>query len=572
MAAMRTLTDLESLLRRIDRRGYGAYRELEGAWEGRGLTLHVDHVQGDPFAAPSRLRLRIPHRTHGIPPELWRTAPRGTAVEDYLLRRFARATSRGSRGMGRSGVVAVDAGGAEILRRSGCTLAVDYVELRFRAGLPAAGRSVLGRDATELLTRHLPDAARAVLWENVDRAAAVAWADLAEDHAALRGELRERGLVAFVRDGSILPRASGVSQEPLAGAVPFASPPSLRVTLPTLHHGEVAGMGVPVGVTLITGGGFHGKTTLLEALERGVYPHVPGDGREWVVARDTAVKVRSEDGRAVTAMDLRPFIRDLPGGQDTARFSTQDASGSTSLAAAIIEAAEAGADALLLDEDTCATNLLIRDARMRALVGMETITPLVVRVRELYAALGVSTLLVIGGSGDYLDVADTVLLMEDYAPRDATAEAREVARVLPTGRAAGDDDGHPFVIAPRAPLPESFDPRRGRRDRVRARGLRELVFGEETLDLAALEQLVDDSQAWAIGAMLRRLGALARPGLPLRELLTRLYAEVERDGLVALEDSPELALPRPLELAAAVNRMRGLTVEPRPPARGAEEE
>lgn len=558
---MPTLNDLRQTLHGIDHKGYVAYKRIEGAWQGDGVTLVVDRVQPDPFATPSKARLRIPAPAHGIPRELWANPARQTATEDFLLRAFAagvRDQPRGA-GAGRSGVVQVDAGGAEVLARSACALTDQHLELRFRVGLPAAGRSVLGREAAEILCRRLSHAAQSVLWPNLDQGRVQQWADLCDDHAFLQNELKRRGLVAFVRNGSVLPRASGVSQQPLADAVPFVSPPSLLVRLPTRHHGEIEGMGIPEGVTLITGGGFHGKTTLLEAVQRGVYPHMPGDGREWVVTRAGAVKVRSEDGRAVTGVDLRPFIHDLPGGASTAAFTTPDASGSTSLAAAILEAVEAGADVLMLDEDTASTNLLVRDARMQALVRKETITPLVDRVRELSETLGVSTLLVVGGSGDYLDVADTVIVMEDYRPREVTAEAKRVAQSHPTGRAAAEAT-HPLRLTPRTPLPESFAPPRGRRHRVRARGLRELVYGDDAIDLSALEQLVDDSQARAIGAMLTRLRALARPGLALRDLLRVLFDEVETDGLYALDPSPELALPRPLEVAATVNRLRGLTV------------
>lgn len=562
MTDERDLKGLERVLREIDRSGYGAYERIEGAWEGDGFTLFVDRVQRDPFATPTRVRLRIPHQVGRIPRDLWERRPRKLATEDFLLRAFADEARNAPRigGSGRSGELRVDAGGAEIIARSGCEITEHDLELRFRIGLPATGRSVLGRAAAELLCRWIPGAVQAVHWQRLNQATAREWADLAEDHEGLQRELRSRKLVAFVANGSVLPRASGVSERPLRGAVPFVSPASLFVRLATAHHGDVEGMGIPEGVTLITGGGFHGKTTLLEAIQRGVYPHVPGDGREWVVSRFGAVKVRSEDGRAVTGVDIRPFVANLPGARSTAAFSTQDASGSTSLAAAILEAIEAGAEALLLDEDTCSTNLLVQDARMQALVRRETITPLVDRTRELYEVPRVSTVLVVGGSGDYLDEADTVILMEDYLPRDATAEARRVVAEHPTGRVEATPS-HPLRITARAPLPQSFDPRRGRREQVKARGLRELVFGEEAIDLSALEQLVDDSQARAIGAMLKRLGALARPGLPLRGLLQALFVEVERDGLYALEHSPELAMPRPFEVAAAVNRLRDLRVE-----------
>jgi predicted ABC-class ATPase len=560
-----TIDDLERELLRIDRRGYKAYRDVEGAWQGRRVALELEHAQGDPFATPSRVRVRLAPEVHGIPAELWSNAPRRDALCDFVLRALAAVTHTFPRpvGTGNSSRVFVDAGDAEILPRSGCAIGEHGLELRFRVGLPARGRSVMGRAAAQLLTQVLPRAAEQLAWERLDQERARRWVEVAEDHAHVQGLLVERGLVAFVRDGSILPRASGISTRPLPGAVPFRSPDSLRVSLPTLHHDEIEGMGLREGVTLITGGGFHGKTTLLEALQYGIYPHVPGDGREWVVTRRETVKVRSEDGRNVAGVDLRPFIHDLPGAQDTARFTTADASGSTSLAAAILESLELGAVALLLDEDTSATNLLIRDARMQALVEKETITPLIDRVRELYEEAGVSTILVVGGSGDYLDVADEVILMEDYLPRTVIEQARAVAAERPTGRAIGDP-AHPLRVTPRRPLPGSFDARRGRRERIRARGLRELVFGDDTIDLGALEQLVDDSQVRAIGALLKRLGPAAQRGESLRAAVETLLSGVERAGLGRIDPSPELALPRGFELAAAVNRLRGLEVEQLP--------
>lgn len=556
---VRSFDQLAHALQRLDGRGYPGYRQISGAWGDTDLMLALDHVQGDPFATPSRLRIQLSAHTHGVPEVLRDTPVRRMALADFLLRRFAGVAPSGDRsGSGKSGLVLVDDGDAEILARSGCAFVDDTLELRFRAGLPARGRRILGRQAAGLLADELPAAARQVTWDRIDQDAARRFVRLAEDHAHLQGQLAERGLVAFVRDGAILPRASGVSSAPLRGAVPFESPPSLRVTLPTLHHGEVTGMGLPRGVTLVTGGGFHGKTTLLEAICRGIDPHVPGDGREWVVTSPDAVKLRSEDGRSVSGVDLRPFIGDLPGDRDTARFSTPDASGSTSLAASIMEGLEAGATALLLDEDGCATNLLIRDARMQALVARETITPLIDRVRQLHEQAGVSTVLVVGGSGDYLEVADTVLLMEDYRPQEVTARAREVAAAHPTGRAVLPPRGD-IVPSERRPRLRSFDPRRGQRSKVRARGLRELQLGEQTIDLGALEQLVDDSQARGIGVLLAWLHANGREGSTVPQLADQaLAAATERDGLYGLDRLPELASVRRYELVAAINRLRSL--------------
>lgn len=557
-----TLQDLADLLHSIDQEGYGAYKRAKGAWEGPNFTFHIDYVQGDPYATPSKVRFHLPPASHGIPEEAWSNRPRRIGLCDYLLRIFREACDRLPEvpGSGRSGQIRVSVDSPRVVERAGCHIDENGLTLRFRVGLPAGGRSCFGHSAAELLTEHLPEALDAVRWSSLDGDRARQWIRTVEDHAHLQERLAEEELVAFIADGSVLPRETGVSHDPLPDALPFEAPPELRVFLPTLHHGEVRGLGVPEGVTVITGGGFHGKTTVLEAIQAGVVPHAPGDGREWAVTVPDAVKVRSEDGRAVTGVDLRPFIQDLPGGRDTERFTTPDASGSTSLAADIMESLEAGTSLLLMDEDTCATNLLVRDARMQALVKEETITPLIDRVRELRRELGVSTILVTGGGGDYLDVADTVVLMEGYRPRDATAEGREVAEAHPTGRRIGDPE-HPLRARHRVPAEASFDPRnRSGKVRIKTRGTDAIQYGTEDLVLGAVEQLVDYGETRAIGDMLREIQGLCDGGRTLRELCHEVVELARREGLAAIDDSPELALPRLQEVVRAASRLRSLEI------------
>ncbi|GAH25152.1 unnamed protein product, partial [marine sediment metagenome] len=92
--------------------------------------------------------------------------------------------------------------------------------------------------------------------------------ELCEDQDYIRSILKENKLVSFIKNGSILPRRSGVSDSPLpiSEAIAFKSPPDLEVTLEAPNTGKITGMGIPEGVTLIIGGGFHGKTTLLKAI------------------------------------------------------------------------------------------------------------------------------------------------------------------------------------------------------------------------------------------------------------------------------------------------------------------
>lgn len=387
---MRTDCDLVRELERIDGRGYPAYKDVRGGYDFGDFRLHIERVQGDPFAAPSRMRAQVPADALGIPEGMWNARHRRTALEDVLLRRFARTLASFSMragGSGKSGVLATASPGPEVLSRSACEVRDGAVTLRFEAGLPARGRTVDGRAAARMLLDFVPACIDRTLFAD-DGLLDQAWAavELADDQRAAREKMEELGLVGFVANGSVLPRESGVSKRPMADALPFESPEERRVVLNLPHRGDVAGMGIKRGVTLIVGGGYHGKSTLLQALQDGVYDHVAGDGRELVLTDPSAVKLRAEDGRAVSGVDISLFIRELPGGRDTSCFSTVDASGSTSQAASTVEALEAGARTLLIDEDTSATNFMVRDALMEAVVAreFEPITPFAERVRDLW--------------------------------------------------------------------------------------------------------------------------------------------------------------------------------------------
>lgn len=569
---MRDASDLRRSLERIDGRGYKAYRDIEGRYDLGQLELALDRAQGDPFAAPSRLRVRLRAETAGFPPALLEGRSRPVALRDFLARRFgeaARRIARGDRGSGKSGLIDIERPGQEILERSSVVLGGGGgVEVRFVAGLPAFGRRVAGRQAAAMLLDEVPRIAEASLvYEALDAGALERHAEIAEDADALRAMLSEIDLVGFVADGAVLPRASGVDERPLTEGrvVAFRSPPSLRVEVGLPNRGRVTGMGVPRGITLVAGGGYHGKSTLLTALEAGVYDHVPGDGRELVVSDPAAVKIRAEDGRRVERVDIRPFINDLPFGRDTKAFCSEDASGSTSQAANIVEALEVGAETLLVDEDTSATNFMIRDHRMQELVASERepITPFIDKVRQLRDERGVSTVLVLGGSGDYFDVADTVICMVEYLPEDTTGRAGEIAarhrarRIPEGGESFGDS-------TPRRPLGKSIDPRRGKRPvKISARGRRAIELGRETIDLSGVEQLVDRAQTAAIGEAI----AVARKRMDgrhtLAEVIDSLFEQIAARGLDALNESPrgDLAEFRRFELAAAINRLRTLIVE-----------
>ena len=571
------LTDtayLRQLLLRLDGKGYRAYREIQGTYaiDGgpmAGALLHIDHVQGDPFAAPSRLRLEVPAQLAGYPPSTYDPKSRRVGLSAYLAREFALAAGPGQErtGSGHSGLIEIDSPDQHMLPRTCMDVDDGVVEARFFAGLPAAGRRVLGQQAAALLCDRVPAIATEALLYQSNQAEAVArYVETAEDADALRDQLPELGLVAFVADGSDLPRRTGIDDRPLReGVVSFESPPSLRVEVELPNRGPVTGMGIPVGITLIVGGGFHGKSTLLDALQVGVYDHIPGDGRQLVVADPTTVVIRSEDGRRIEGVEVTPFIRDLPLGRSTRFFCTENASGSTSQAANIIEALEAGARLLLVDEDTAATNFMIRDGRMQQLVASdcEPITPFLDRVRQLYDEHGVSTVLVMGGSGDYFGVADTVIAMENYLPRDVTAEAHAIAAAHRQSRVV--EASGPFGPVPcRVPIPESIGTRRGRREvSAGSRGATTALLGTESIDLSSVEQLVHASQTRAIAAALAYARTQYMDGQRhLGQVLDLVMADIDTHGLDVLSDCrrADHAGFRRFELAAALNRLRTLKV------------
>ena len=515
---MQTSNELRNLLARIDRRSYPAYKDTRGSYQFPGYVLSIDHVQGDPFAAPSKVSLRIPGRTAGFPPALYQTPCQRIALQDALIRQFGRQAAQVSfqaKGSGQSGLVAVSRCGQEVLERTACQLDPKTGDLclRLEVGFPANGRTINARELEKILF-------------------------------------------------DFLPRESGVSSKPMRGAVPFRSPQTLSVTLDLPHRGPTTGMGVPRGVTLIVGGGYHGKSTLLKALELGVYNHIAGDGREYVITDASAVKIRAEDGRSIQHTDISMFIHDLPNGKDTASFSTQDASGSTSQAANVVEGMEAGARVLLMDEDTSATNFMLRDELMQRVIhrDMEPITPFLDRIRELYDGYGISTILVAGSCGAYFHFADHILQMDRYVPRDITALAKEEAKAFPVNASSLEPAPAPnFRRCPR-PTPELQS---GERVKLKTLGRDGLSLNREAIDLRYVEQLTDSEQTAALGCCLLYAQRHLLDGRrELRQVVDELDRIIEEQTLAGLCQShsgvPFLARPRRQEIFACFNRYRGL--------------
>lgn len=566
---MQNSSDLQRMLRSIHRKSYPAYKSLRGAYRFDHYILSVDHVQGDPFASPSHISLRISLRDAGFPGAFYKDTVTRTALCDYLTRQFSRQTDRFSfkaKGSGKSGLISVSRCGQEVLRRTACELTETEIIARFFIGFPANGRTINALELEKILFEFLPVCVeKSFFYKNMNPRSLEQAVFLAEDQAYIRSRLKDLRLAAFVADGSVLPRESGVSALPMKDSVPFQSPDSLRIIMELPHHGKISGMGIPQGITLIVGGGYHGKSTLLNALELGVYNHIAGDGREYVITDDSALKLRSEDGRFIKDVDISLFINDLPNKKDTRSFSTEDASGSTSQAAGIVEGMEAGSRVFLLDEDTSATNFMVRDSFMQKVIAREKepITPFLERARDLYEKSGISTILVAGSSGAFFHIADTIIQMDCYRPVDITESTKKLCREYPLASSGvppyAEPESHRVMTAGTS----CHVRRSGREERmkVKVHGKDGFLIGKQDVDLRYLEQVIDAEQTAALGMLLKyALEHLADGKLTISEIVRKLDRELNTRGFSFLTDGSPVACgyaaPRIQEIYSCFNRYR----------------
>jgi predicted ABC-class ATPase len=554
----------------IDGRDYAAYQALMGRHDYSRFSLFIDQIPKDPYAPAHTgiYRARVKRSDSRFPDDILDPLVRKTALRDFLARTFfenCTKLSKGRRGTGNSGVITIAEPSQCILDRSSMAVNDEYVEARFFLGLPSSGRSITASVAKEMLFEELPAIVFASLFlENLDRERIYRHVRTAEDAECLRNSLSSRNLVAFVADGSVLPRRSGVDERPLEPekAIPFRSPDVMRFEFDLPNRGKITGMGIESGITLIVGGGYHGKSTLLRALELGIYNHVPGDGREFCVSLPDSVKIRASNGRRVEKVDISPFLQNMPFQVDTGSFSTENASGSTSQASGISESIEAGVSTFYMDEDTCAANFMIRDKRMQELVSKqdEPITSFIDCAKPLYEQMGISTVLVMGGSGDYFSVADRIVQMRGFEAFEVTEKAQDVAKAYPTGRS--DEFSRPLQYrARRCPLGRTIDPR-NEYDHIRVSATRadELIFGRTAVDLSDVEQIVEKAQTKAIGLAIHVFRGRMDGTLSIREIVAAVMDRIREEGIDALDPrlTGDIAMFRSMELAAAMNRMRGL--------------
>lgn len=580
---MKNSEELRQQLRSINRKSYPAYKGLKGLYHFGNYILSIDHVQGDPFASPSHVSIQISHRDTGFPVEYYKDTLTGTTLCDYLTRQFEKQVSQYSfraKGSGKSGLLTASHCGQEILSRTACEITEKGITARFFVGFPANGRTINATELEKILFDFLPVCIqKSFFYSSLNAKELQNYIELAEDQEFIRQTLPAKNLCAFIADGSILPRESGISSRPMKASVPFTSPDSLRISINLPHKGKITGMGIPKGITLIVGGGYHGKSTLLNALELGVYNHILGDGREYVITDATAVKLRSEDGRFIKDVDISMFINDLPNKKDTRCFSTLDASGSTSQAAGIVESMEAGSHLFLLDEDTSATNFMVRDAFMQQVIQREKepITPFLERAEDLYKKAGISTILVAGSSGAFFHIADTIIQMDNYVPKDITASVKKLCSQYPLPAVSVTDfqlpHSHRIMSRPAESSKHLRHNSRGNhsdsgaakpeRLKTRISGTDGFSLGRQEIDLRYTEQLIDAEQTAALGLLLKyAVEHLADGRRTLPEIVQFLWKNLSLHGLSFFTENQKIscgyATPRIQEIYACLNRYRGL--------------
>lgn len=560
---MQNQNDLKKQLDRIDGKSYRAYKDLEGQYDFGSYILSIDHVQGDPFASPSRVRIIMKNNIAKIPDGLLDVKYKNIAVCDFLTRLFGsniRKYGEKIFGSGKSGLIEISRCPQQILERTSIVIVKEKIEARFYIGFPAKGRSVLARELEKILFNILPNVVEnTLIYKNINDRALISRVKLVEDQEYIRSNLEKNNLVAFIANESILPRESGVSSKPLKNGKKFISPKELEVEFNTPNRGTIKGMGIPKGITLIVGGGYHGKSTVLKALELGVYNHIDGDGREFVITEDTALKVRAEDGRAITNTDISLFINNLPNGKDTKKFSTENASGSTSQAANIIEGIEIGSKTLLIDEDTSATNFMIRDSIMQKLVSKdkEPITPYIDVAKQLHKKLGISTILVAGSCGDFFDIADLVIQMDNYEPFEVTQKAKELSRGLVSHKNEIKIDIDFTRILSKGTI--DIGPKGVK---TKAFGIDGISINKENIDLRAVEQIVDSEQLNTVGSLMKYVeNNLMNKNLTLREIVDISYEELQK-SLIEIDKIKggygSFAMIRKQEIISTYNRYRKL--------------
>ncbi len=550
--SMKSLQALEEKITSLASKRLKDYPRLAGEYRFPDFDLFMDSVPQDADRSPVRARLRVKIADAEIPQVIFNTKEGEVALRDFFTREFSgKTTGLSMKKQAGGGKFYIDRPGREMLETSSVVIDNGLIEVRFSIDLPNDKGRIPGPALSELLMRRLPRVVRgSIFFKNFESEKLTEWIETYQDATALRKGLDAAGLVAFIADGSV---PAGIRKEDDTRKS-FRSPQELSVTLDVPNRGTIRGMGIPKGVTIIAGGLNSGKELLLQAISAGVYNHVPGDGREFIVSAADTMFVQAEDGRRIENVDISPFISGKFNHEKTSSYRIKRATMLDSQAAAVMEALEIGSSLLLIDENTSAPALLQNDTRMKGLLEAEnTISSLPEILPALSKSIGVSSIVSLSASGDFLDVADTVILMKGGKVLDATAQAKEGANASVSGEEIN-------IKRPRGrqPLRASLTPLENEKQKIRPQGVGYVQYGDEFIDMTRVPQLVSASQARGIARGLALLHRLLDRSRSLKDAVDEVMRRVETVGLDTLSNRcmGDLAVFRREELAAAVNRLK----------------
>lgn len=559
-------TDLIQKLKHLDSNIYRKYKSLHGSYASQSWILFIDKASVDPKSKASNLRIRVPLMYSNFPAKYLTNKIKTIPLCDYIHRKFYTLSKKLSKpsGTGKSNIFYVEPVGSQILERSTILFGKNYIEARFRYGLPAKGNRIDAEAFINTLENAFPKIVKEILsWESFDAQEVGNFISCYEDQETLRKFLSEKKLNAFIPNGAILPRESAFIDKPLKNAIPFKSPKNLEITFKLQNNKTITGMGIPNGITIITGGGFHGKTTLLNAIKMGIYNHIPGDGREYVVAIKNSFKINSEDGRIAQGLNISPYIVNLPLNKNSEFFSTNQCSGSTSQAANVIEAIRMGIKCLLFDEDSSATNFLINDAIMNKIIGADkTIIPYLETSKDLFEKHKVSTIMVVGSLCNSFDIADLVIKMSNYEPLDITKFSKELISNNPVFKLETRPFNSKALIQPRFIDSSNFRiHKRINPFKPKINGSKQLSFEKIELNFPDNEQLIEMGQTRIILELILKLEELIfNKKFNFEDALHMLFKnQTSISDLIAFKDGyTEL---RAIDLAYALNRFRLLKIQ-----------
>lgn len=561
--------EFDSILRQIDGHQPSEYSKLAGDFDFTRFVLHninIPSFESEP--CESLFVIHVPQMIAGFPESIYDSPIRRTALEDYLTRKMDDAiqcvSHRQASGLAECRI-SIARPGQEILPRSSMVIARDYVEARIMVRLPVVLGKIAADEARILFLDYLPEIVNSsLIYCYLNSKELLRFVSLMEDADTIRHDLQSRGMVSFAATGSKLNRHLGTDLPSQDGArLEVAS--ELEVEVSTPNAGRVRGLTIPVGVTLIIGDNYSGRSELINALAAGIYNHIPNDGREQVISVPDAVHIVAESGRSIQKVDISPFLLTSRTGESTKEFSSSCATPAESQMAGVTEALHVGAQALFFDESSSDPTFLAMDSRVTRLSdtwggGMASLSD---RARQIADDLRVSV--VVGAcacAAEFIPIADTILLIDNYRVVDITKKARELDLAKPTRFPRCDlptpNDSYRWVI------PSSLDPSLGREEAViQTNGRLQLLFGRHIVDLSAVPQIADVHQTLAIGWLLYHAKLYhLDDSRTVSEILDLLDKDLATDGMDAITRDlrGDLARPRRFEIAAALNRLNSLRV------------